>query len=142
MNSKGYQLLELMMVCSLLGFLSTTGLPLLQGIAEQEKLHAAGQAFRSAVAAARSQAIAKNSAVRIYIHKDRKSFATAGRDDQPNLWQNLPDGVEFSSLPTNLPTFYSRGTASPGGSFILRNSRGELSIIISLTGRTRWERIS
>ena len=141
MSARGYQLFEVMLVCSLLGLLSTLFVPMLQGIADQEKLHAASQMFRSTILNARSQAIAKNSALRIRIHQDRRKFAIASRGKEPTLWRDLPGGVEFSRIPRSLPTFYSRGTASPAGSFILSNNCGRIVIVISVSGRVRWERL-
>ncbi len=142
MRSKGYQLFELMLVCSLLVSLSTLFLPFLDGIADQERLHGAGQAFRSAVATARYQSVAQNRAIRICIHEDRKRFATAEGEQEPALWQELGRGVTFSSIPARLPTFYSRGTASPGGSFVLTNPAGQIRIVVSVSGRIRWERLN
>ena len=70
MRSNGYQLLELMLVCSLLVSLSTFFLPFLGGIADQERLHSGSQAFRSALVAARYQSVAQNRAMCVYIHED------------------------------------------------------------------------
>lgn len=141
MNAKGYQLFELLLACSLIGFLSTISLAVLNGVADQQRLHAAAHTFVSALTKGRSHALAKNAAVRVYVNENRKSFALAGRSETPVQWQDLPQGVEFSSIPSNLPTFYSRGTASPGGSFVLANRRGQIRVVVSLTGRIRWERI-
>lgn len=140
-NAKGYQLFEVMLVCSLLGLLSTVFIPLLDKIAAEDKLHASSQVFRSTLLNARSQAVAKNSALRVHVHQDGKRFAIARRGEEPAMWRALPKGVQFSRIPANLPTFYSRGTASPAGSFVLSNGAGQILIVISVSGRVRWERL-
>lgn len=142
MNAKGFNLFEAMLVCSLVGLLSTLALPLLDGTVEQARLHRATHAFVSALSTARYQAVAKNAAIRIHVSTGRKQFALAEKGEVPRLWQELPRGTQFSSIPTSSPTFYSRGTASPGGSYILSNSAGQIRVVISPTGRVRWERIN
>ncbi len=140
-TARGYSLLEMMLVCALIGSGSTLGLSILNGIAEQHRLHLAGESFSSAVMAARFQAVARNLATEVRIHKGRRKFGLAVKDSEPQFWQDLPAGVEFSKMPRKPPRFYSRGYASPAGTFILENSRGRIRVIVSLSGRVRWERV-
>ena len=137
---RGYSLLELILVCGFIGSVSTWGLLMFQGTAEQHKLHMAGDALLSAVTAARIQAVAKNLAIQIRVHPSRRKFGVALKDADPQVWQDLPSGVEFSTVPRRPPTFYSRSYASPAGTFILENSRGQIRVIVSLSGRVRWQR--
>ncbi len=140
-TTRGYSLLEVMLVCALIGSGSTLGLSILNGIAEQHRLHLAGESFSSAVMAARFQAVGRNLATEVRVHASRKKFGLAVTDSEPHFWQDLPTGVEFSKIPRKPPRFYSRGYASPAGTFILENSRGRIRVIVSLSGRVRWERV-
>jgi Tfp pilus assembly protein FimT len=136
-TARGYSLLEVMLVCALIGSGSTLGLSILNEIA----VHLAGESFSSAVMAARFQAVAKNLATLVRVHPSRRKFGLAVKDSEPQFWQDLPTGVEFSKIPRMPPRFYSRGYASPAGTFILENSRGRIRVIVSLSGRVRWERV-
>ena len=140
-TARGYTLLEVMLVCALIGSGSTLGLSVVNGIAEQHRLHLAGESFLSTVIAARFQAVAKNLAVQIRVHESHRKFGVAVKDSEPQFWQDLPAGVEFSKTPRKPPRFYSRGYASPAGTFILENSSGQIRVIVSLSGRVRWERV-
>ncbi len=139
-QARGYSLLEVLLVCGFIGSVSTWGLLIFEGTAEQHKLQLAGEAFLSAVTAARVQAVAKNLAIQIRVHSNRRKFGVTVRDAEPQVWQDLPSGVEFSTVPRKPPTFYSRSYASPAGTFILENSRGQIRVIVSLSGRVRWQR--
>ncbi len=140
-TARGYSLLEVMLVCALIGSGSTLGLSILNGIAEQHRLQLAGESFLSALMAARFQAVAKNLAIQVLVHASGKKFGVAVKDSEPQFWQELPTGVEFSKTPRKPPHFYSRGYASPAGTFILENSRGQIRVVVSLSGRVRWERV-
>ncbi len=139
-TARGYSLLEVTLVCALIGSGSTLGLSILNGIAEQHRLHLAGESFLSTVMAARFQAVAKNLAIQVLVHASGKKFGVAVKDSEPRFWQDLPAGVKFSKTPRKPPRFYSRGYASPAGTFILENSRGQIRVVVSLSGRVRWER--
>lgn len=141
-NPKGYNLLEVVLWCALIAVLSGVSASFVKGITEQQKLHFAGESFLSTVAAGRFEAVAKNLAIQVRVHPDLRQFALAIKDQEPPFWRSLPSGVKFSKIPTRAPTFYSRGYASPAGSFILKNSRGHIRVIVSVSGRIRWERIS
>ena len=140
-TTRGYSLLEVMLVCALIGSGSTLGLSVLDGIAKQHRLHLAGESFLSAVMAARFQAVARNLATEVRVHASRKKFGLAVTDSEPQFWQDLPAGVEFSKTPRKPPRFYSRGYASPAGTFVLENNSGRIRVIVSLSGRVRWERV-
>lgn len=140
MRAKGYTLFEITLWCLLMGTLSTVGLSVGEGIRDQQRLHLAGESLVSAVSAARFDAMTKNLALQIRVHPERNQFTVALKDDEPDLWQNLPRGVVFSKIPSRPITFFSRGSAAPAGSFTLENQRGQIQVIVSLSGRVRWKR--
>jgi len=140
MRAKGYTLFEITLWCLLMGTLSTVGLSVGEGIRDQQRLHLAGESLVSAVSAARFDAMTKNLALQIRVHPERNQFTVALKDDEPDLWQNLPRGVVFSKIPSRSITFFSQGSAAPAGSFTLENQRGQIQVIVSLSGRGRWKR--
>ncbi|MDA2929210.1 GspH/FimT family pseudopilin [Acidobacteria bacterium AH-259-O06] len=140
-NARGYNLLEVILVCGLVGSVSTIGLSSLQGMGEQQRLHVAAESLLSTVTGARFQAVSKNLAIQVLVHADHRKFAVVVKNEEAAIWQSLPRGVTFSRVPRKPPTFYSRGFASPGGTFTLTNRCGRIRVIISLSGRVRWERI-
>lgn len=141
-HPKGYNLFEVTLWCILAGTLSTISLTVIEGIRDQQRLHLAGESFLSAVSAARFEAMTKNLAVQIRVHPSRSQFTMALANDEPHLWQNLPPGVLFSKVPSKPITFFSRGNVAPAGTFILENERGQIRVIVSISGRVRWERKS
>ena len=141
-QSRGYNLFEVTLWCILTGTLSTVSLSIVEGIRDQQGLHLAGEAFLSAVSAARFEAVTKNLAVEIRVHPNRDQFTVALKNDEPDLWHGLPQGVLFSKVPSHPVTFFSRGNAAPAGTFTLKNKRGQIQVIVSLSGRIRWKRES
>ncbi len=141
-HSKGYSLFEVTLWCILAGGLSTIGLTAVEGIRDQQALHLAGESFLSTVSTARFEAMTKNLAVQIRVHASRSQFTMTLGNDEPSLWINLPRGVTFSRIPSRPITFFSRGNAAPAGTFTLKNERGQIRVIVSLSGRVRWERES
>ncbi|MEE8348447.1 MAG: GspH/FimT family protein [Acidobacteriota bacterium] len=139
---KGYNLFEVTLWCLLTGTLSTIGFSMIEGIRDQQGLHLASESFLSAISAARFEAMSKNLAVQIRIHPSQDQFALALRNKEPDLWQSLPKGVSFSRVPSKPITFFSRGSAAPAGTFILKNRRGQIKVIVSISGRVRWIRES
>ena len=139
---RGFNLLEVTLWCLLTGTLSTVGLSVGEGIRDQQRLHLAGESLVSTVLAARFDAMTKNLALQIRVHPDRNQFTVALKNDEPDLWQSLPRGVVFSKIPSRPITFFSRGSAAPAGTFTLENKRGQIQVIVSLSGRVRWKRKS
>ncbi len=141
-HSRGYNLFEITLWCMLAGTLSTISLTVVEGMRDQQGLHLAGESFLSAVSVARFEAMTKNLAVQIRVHPSRSKFTVALKDDEPDLWQSLPRGVTFSKVPSKPITFFSRGNVAPAGTFTLKNERGQIQVIVSVSGRVRWKRES
>jgi hypothetical protein len=139
---KGYSLFEVTLWCILTGMLSTTVITVVEGIRDQQGLQMAGESFVSAVSVARFEAMTKNLAVQIRVHPGRSQFSMALGRDKPHLWVNLPRGVSFSKVPSKPITFFSRGNVAPAGTFTLTNERGQIQVIVALSGRIRWKRES
>lgn len=138
MNAKGYQLIELTIVCALAMVLAAAAPTLWKGVMERQRLQSACRLVLAAGNQARVQALGKNATVELRVHEDLRSFALAAGGG-PERWQPLPQGVEFTSPPPRPPRFHSRGNAAPGASLYLENAAGQARVVISPSGRLRWE---
>lgn len=139
MNNFGFQLLEVMLVCLLLGGAVITSAGPLLRINEQYRLYTAGQSLVSTLSEARTLAVTTSVPLAVSIDEQRQRFGLMPRGERVRTWITLPDGVRFVHAPRSRVTFYSRGVAVPSGSYLLENSTGGLKVVVSAAGRIRWE---
>ncbi len=135
----GFQLLEMMIICALIGLLGTIGWGNFRHIREHYQLRMGCAHFVSLLSQCRLQAVSKGLPLEVRIHPDRGHFTIAPEDEPARLWRALPAGMKFTSIPKKRLTFYSRGTAAPAGSFRLENRTGQIKVLITPTGRIRWQ---
>ncbi|MFQ5741804.1 MAG: GspH/FimT family pseudopilin [Acidobacteriota bacterium] len=141
MNGKGFGLFDLVVTSFLILVLAGFGVGYLEQIGEQHRLQLASQSLLSTLSMARGLSIAKNLGVEVRIHPDRSQYALLPVDTEEELWRQFPRGVELTQFPDPPITFYSRGTATPSGTFTLVNSAGTMQVVVALSGRARWERV-
>lgn len=142
MNDSGFQLLEITIVCLLLGAAVITSAGPLLRTNEQYRLHTARQSLVSTLAEARSLAVTTNLPLEIHVDKRQQRFGFIPRGEDVRSWMQLPSGVRFVQVPGSRVTFYSRGFAVPSGSYLLENSVGAIKVVVSAAGRVRWENLS
>ena len=131
----------MVLVCALVGFLANLGFSSLRHLTEENDLWLAADSFLSTASTARFLAVARNLPVQIAVHPDHVRFTLVHKGDQPRTWNRLPGATRFTSVPQKLPTFYSRGFASPAATFVLGNGKGQIRVVISPTRRVRRERV-
>lgn len=141
MNNLGFQLLEMMVVCLLLGAAVAVSAGPVIRTNEQYQLHTAGQSLVATLSEARSLAVTTNLPLEVHIDEGRRRFGFMPRGEQIEDWKQLPSGVRFAQIPRSRVTFYSRGFAVPSGSYVIENSIGTIKVVVSAAGRVRWERI-
>lgn len=141
MNCRGFQMLELTLICVLVALTTTWGIGQLSETREQYRLESACQNFLTRASSARNLSMTRNAAIQVRIHPDRRRYAMTPEGQEPGTWISLPEGVRFSQFPRSVVTFRSRGTATPGGSFTISSYRGNLQVIVAVSGRIRWRRI-
>jgi hypothetical protein len=139
MEERGFQLLDCMLVCLLLGGTLSIGVASLDGVFERYRLQWAGYLFATEISTLRSTAVGRNSPVSVSVSPSRTQYGFASRGEEPTLWRRLPRGVVVAGQPTTPVTFYSRGNAVPAGSYVLENSEGQMRVVVAPTGRVRWE---
>ncbi len=137
----GFCLTDLGVTCLLVMVLAAAGLDLARGLAVRLRMQAACGAFVSSVERARDLAVARNGSYQVRIRRDGRAFAVTpvGLEDDQALWRDLPPGLSFVRAPRRSLTFHSRGSAAPSGSFSLASGTAEMRVVVSVSGRTRWE---
>ncbi len=137
----GFQLLELMIVCALIGLLGAIAWGNFQRLREHYELRMGSAQFVSVLSQCRLQAVSKSLPLQVRIHRDRNHFTITPEGEPPRLWKALPRGMKFVRIPKKTLTFYSRGTAAPAGSFLLENRTGQVKVLITPAGRIRWQQV-
>lgn len=140
MNERGFELVDLMLALALLGLFSITGLVSFRGIAREQALQQASQSFVQTLGAARLRSLSEGTSYQVLVSPDSRGFAVVWKGADPARWTRLDRPVFFSRIPRRPVVFYSRGGASPAGSYVLSNGRHKVRVVVSLNGRVRWER--
>ena len=78
--------------------------------------------------------------MQIRVSDDGRRTTMAPAGEEAGHWLNFPRGVLAVRRPNREISFFSRGTAAPGGTFVLGNASGKIRIVISPAGRIRWKR--
>ena len=139
-NAHGYQLLEVTLTCLLIGFLASMAWPAYQQVRDHWRLSQGSRLFLSLLEQGRTAAIGQNLTVQIRVSSDGERTTVAPEGEEAGHWLILPRGVLVIRKPNREVSFHSRGTAAPGGTFVLGNAAGKVRIVISPAGRFRWER--
>ena len=139
-NAHGYQLLEVTLTCLLIGFLASLAMPAYQQVRDHWRLSQGSHLFLSLLEQGRTAAIGRNLTVQVRVSPDGGRTTIAPVGEEAGHWLTLPRGVLVIRKPNREVSFHSRGTAAPGGTFVLGNTAGRIRIVISPAGRIRWQR--
>lgn len=128
-----------MIVCLVAAILLGQGTAWLIGLRRLYDLQASARLLVSDISRTRSEAITLNVPFSILVDSPARAYAVSGGGQNPTQWRVLPAGVEFEHWPGTPVTFYSRGNAVPGGTYILRSADRRVRVIVAAGGRIRWE---
>ena len=141
---RGTTLLELLVVITILGILTSIAVPAYRGITRWSNRTAARE-LTVRIREVRHAAITSGQNCTITFY----DFSRQYRVDLPGerLWVQLPEGVSFAAnnfpLTSNRPTLYFRYTGAPnrGGHVVLRDTSGNFLYVIvtPVTGRVRLD---
>lgn len=139
MNEKGFSLVDTLLTCLLMGTILTVGLSGWDSFSAHHRLQTACDCLMSDLWRARLASLAGNIPVSMEIRPDRSAYAVVELGETP-AWRELPPGVTFTECPKKI-TFYSRGSAVPGGTYTFSNGSGAMQVIVAASGRLRWQRL-
>ena len=143
-NSKGFTLIELMIVIAILGILAGIAAPNFQTYMTRMRLNGAARQIMTDLMEARSKAVSGNNRFRVFFLDDHQ-YKVLDDDNNNNaedsgettITRDIQDeyyGVTLSK--TADPIFYPRGTAY-GTTIKLTNSSGLKYVKVALTGRIK-----
>jgi Tfp pilus assembly protein FimT len=140
MREKGFNFLDVTLSCLLLSTLAVLGIVTLDGIADQHHLQAATQSLVADLHQGRIAAIAGNLPCTVQVRADARAYSLTEPGEVP-FWRELPRDVRFSQFPTRNVVFYSRGSATPAGTYTLSGPAGQIQVVVAASGRCRWARV-
>jgi prepilin-type N-terminal cleavage/methylation domain-containing protein len=138
-SSRGFTLIEIIVVVALIAILSTIILPDFKGSLRDYKLNFAARQMAQNIKLVQQKAMSEGIPWRVVFESSRNCY----RINQGfKSWKqiNLPDGVEFAYIgfSEKTLTFYPSGAAVPAGSIKITNRDKSLYVIVSVaTGRVR-----
>jgi prepilin-type N-terminal cleavage/methylation domain-containing protein len=143
-HTRGFTLLELIVVLGLTSVLLTLGVFGYAALRERLGLAAAARQVASDLALARIRAISRNREQRLLFTPGAATYSsqerTAGGFESIGSAQSLPARVRIDdcTAPDNAVSFRPRGGAGSFGTIVLVNASGETcSVSVSITGRAR-----
>ena len=145
-NSKGFTLIELMIVIAILGILAGIAAPNFQTYMTRMRLNGAARQIMTDLMEARSKAVSRNNRFRVFFLDDHQ-YKVLDDDNNNNAEdsgettitrdiQNEYYGVTLSASAN--PIFYPRGTAY-GSRITITNSSGSKVVGVATAGRVRIE---
>ena len=141
MKENGYQLLECLAVCLLLSTMAGLGGSVLGRAVSRYRLEVAAQGLAMELSELRAAAVSRKLPLSISVSECSSKYGFGARGTDASLWRELPRGVSFVTQPRQPVTFYSRGNAVPAGTYGLSNTAGQCKVVVSPTGRIRWENL-
>lgn len=146
-GKKGFTILELMIVITVMGILAAIAVPNFQTFMAQRRLNGAARMVMSDMMSARMQAVTHNNNFQVFFldanryqildDDNNNGVADSGEASQIINIQTTYSGVTMIS--TNNPIFSPKGTAANWATITLSNSSGSRKVMVAITGRARIE---
>ncbi|UNC92564.1 GspH/FimT family pseudopilin [Candidatus Contubernalis alkaliaceticus] len=142
-QQKGFSLIEVLLVLTILGILTAVVIPVLDMVLDYHSLDTTAGKMAANMRLAQSHAITTNQFTRLVFHRFSNLYMV--ELSLVKEWIDIPQGISICAI--NFPksggretlTFNSLGTPNQGGHVGLENRRGDkLYVIITpVTGRVR-----
>ncbi|MBW2650372.1 MAG: GspH/FimT family pseudopilin [Deltaproteobacteria bacterium] len=148
-NSKGFTLIELMIVIAIIAILAGIAAPNFQTYMAQRRLNGAARQVMTNLMEARSKAVSFNQKVKVFFKSDQEKVHEYeiwnDADGNGTVADNEGDDIELDIHPdyhdvtfsaSADPVFQARGTAM-GSTITLTNSSGTREVSVSTAGRVK-----
>ena len=134
-SSRGFTLLEVAVVVTLLAVTAAWSASVGPTLLENYRLKLATSNLVAHLRSARQTAIVRGRSVSIAPGAKGRAYLRVTGDGKLEA-VGLPSGVSISGRKIG---FHPRGNASPAGSLTLAGARASTRVVISVSGRVRWE---
>ncbi len=144
-TTRGFTLIELMVVIALIAILTAIAIPSYQTFMVRSRLKGAARQVMSDLMNARMMAVSLNQNVKVHIEGDGHTYqiwsdanndGTVASNEGVNISKDLhQDYHDVALSKTNDPIFNPRGAASQFGTVTVTNSAGSRNITVAMSGR-------
>jgi len=144
-SKKGFTLVELMIVITVMALLFAIGAPTFQTYRTQSRLKGATQQVASDLMAARMQAIKENNRFKVSLINNHQYTIlddnnNNGAADSGEATQTSDIQIEYydvTMISNNSPIFLPNGTAANMATITLTNPAGSRNVTVAITGRVK-----
>jgi prepilin-type N-terminal cleavage/methylation domain-containing protein len=130
LRDRGYSLIEVLVVMSVIGILATISVPNFIGLYNQYKVQEGFETVKGAIKEAQRQAMRRGRRCRIQIDETNRTIKVKSPDVYGSYEgcllsdRNLPNGVEVkTNYSTPVITFSPRGNTNSAGTIVVYNSQ-------------------
>jgi len=132
----GFSVIEMLVAVTLCGLFLTVGFSGFKSFQHHTRTSNTIRTVTSAFNTARYRAIEHNKSIRVNLEHNKMVLKLKGAEDwEPYLDFQLPSGQTVTMNAS--PVFYPTGYASPLCTVVIKNSRDEYRITISIAGRIK-----
>ncbi len=144
-SKKGFTLVELMIVITVMALLFAIGAPTFQTYRTQSRLKGATRQVASDLMAARMQAIKENNRFKVSLINNHQYTIlddnnNNGAADSGEATQTSDIQIEYydvTMISNNSPIFLPNGTAANMATITLTNPAGSRNVTVAITGRVK-----
>lgn len=123
-RARGFSVIELMITVAVFAILLVAGVPTMRGVIENGRIRAAGEAFKSGLTLARTEAIRRNARVEFLVENDGWQVSTVIAGDTVVLHEGAGSEGQANLELTIAPDDADRVTFDPFGRILDPNPDG------------------
>lgn len=139
-SRSGFSIIELLVAITLCGLVITIGFSGFKSFQHHTRTSNTIRTVTSAFSMARYRAIELNKSIRISLERGKLVLKLKGGGNwEPYLDFQLPSGQTVTMNAS--PVFYPTGYASPLCTVVIKNSRDEYKLTISIAGRIKVTKV-
>ena len=139
-DTKGFTLVELLIVVGLLAVVVTMAVPQLQSSLDGDRMLTSRDNLAAELNLARTMAVSRNATYEIRFDTSARTYQVIDTEDTanpPRSAKQLDPGVNFGNIPVSPLRFFARGY-STGGNVVLVSTAGtSCSLAVNRSGRVQ-----